>query len=110
MPAGPRNQLVTFLRPTVTSQNASGEDVVSNVTLGTAWVKIERLAGREAMRAQQLQAEAQFQITMDHPLSSFTLQRKDLIDWGDRTLDILDAEDPNQRRRGVVILAKEYVS
>lgn len=108
MPAGPRNQLVTFYRPTVTGQNSSGEDTVSNVSLGTAWVKIERLAGREAARAQQLQAEAQFQVTMDHPLTSFTLKRKDLIEWGDRTLDILDCEDPDQRRRGVVILAKEY--
>jgi SPP1 family predicted phage head-tail adaptor len=110
MRAGPRNQLVRFYRPTVTGQNTSGEDVVSSTLLGSAWVHVEALAGKEFTRGQQLQAEAEFKITMDHPLSGFTLRRKDTITWGTRTLDILSCEDPTQRRREVVITAKEYVS
>lgn len=109
MRAGPRNQRVTIYRPTVTGQNSSGEDIVENLDIGGAWVHIERLTGRELERAQQLQAEAQFRITADSPLGSFEIQRKDLIGWGSRTLNILDAEDPNQRRRELAILAKEYV-
>ena len=35
--AGLRNTYVTFYRPTISGQNASGEDIVSDVLLGTAW-------------------------------------------------------------------------
>ena len=108
MRAGPRNQLVTFRRPTVTGQNSSGEDVVSNLELGTAWVYIEAISGQEFTRGQQLQAQADFRVAMDHPLSGFTLQRKDTISWGSRVLNILNCEDQDQRRRSVTILAKEY--
>lgn len=107
MRAGLRRSRVTFRRPTITSQNSSGEDVKSNISLGSAWVKITALQGRELERAQQLQAEARFKIETEHPLTSYTLQRADIIAWGSRTLDILDIEDPNQRRRGQVIFAKE---
>ncbi len=107
MRAGHRRSRVTFYRPTVTSQNSSGEDVESNVSLGSAWVKITALQGRELERAQQLQAEARFKIEMEHPLTDYALQRADTITWGSRTLDILDVEDPDQRRRGLVIFAKE---
>jgi head-tail adaptor len=110
MPAGTRRNLVSIYRPTVIGQNASGEDVVSNVLLGEAWVRIDALAGREAESARQLFAEARFRVTLDHPLSSMTIQRKDIILWGSpgRMLDILDVEDQTQRRRAVVLLAKDY--
>ena len=107
MRAGHRRSRVTFYRPTVGSQNSSGEDVVRNVSLGSAWVAIRAMDGRELERAQQLQAEARFRVEMEHPLADYTLQRKDTITWGSRTLDILDVEDPDQRRRKQVILAKE---
>jgi len=113
MRAGNRRTRVSFYRPTVAGQNTSGEDVLaSNVLLGSAWVGIRALQGRELEAARQLYAEAVFEITMDHPLSGYTLQRKDIILWGSpgRILDILDCEDPDQRRREVVIMAKEYTS
>lgn len=108
MRAGLRRSRVTFYRPTVGSQNSSGEDVKTNVSLGSAWVAIKALEGRELERAQQLYAEARFRIEMEHPLTDYTLQRADIVTWGSRTLDILDAEDPNQQRRRVVMIAKEY--
>lgn len=110
MRAGLRRSRVTFRRPTVTSQSSSGEDVKSNVSLGSAWVKITALQGRELERAQQLQAEARFKIETEHSLTTYTLQRADIISWGSRTLDILDVEDPDQRRRGLVVYAKELVA
>lgn len=107
MRAGLRRSRVTFYRPTVSAQNSSGEDTKTNVSLGSAWVKITAMQGRELERAQQLQAEARFKIETEHPLSEYTLQRADVITWGSRTLDILDVEDQTQRRRGQVIYAKE---
>jgi SPP1 family predicted phage head-tail adaptor len=110
MRAGNRRSRVSFYRPTVTGQTASGEDTVSSVLLGTAWVQVEAITGSEREVGQQLWAEARFRIVMEHPLSSFALQRSDTIEWGTRTLDILDCEDQNQRRREVRILAKEHTS
>lgn len=107
--AGTRNCLVTFYRPTVTAQNSSGEDVVSNVQIGRAWVQIMALVGKELEIARQLWAEARFRLILDHPLNGYTLQRADIVTWGTRTLDILDAEDPDQQRRQVIVTAKELV-
>lgn len=103
-----RNKRVTFYRRTITGQNASGEDVYLNVTLGSAWVEIKALDGKEIEKGQQLKAEARFRIDMDHPLSQYTLRRADRITWGSRTLDILDVEDPTGLRRQLTILAKEF--
>lgn len=108
MRASNRNSRVTFYRPTITSQNASGEDVYSNVTLGSAWVEIKALEGKEIEQGQQLKAEARFRIRMEHPLSQYTLRRADRITWGSRTLDILDVEDPLGKRRRVTLFAKEF--
>ena len=107
--SGGRRNRVSFYRPTITGQNSTGEDVVSNVLLGSAWVEIIAIEGREIEIARQLWAEARFRITMDHPLSGYTLQRKDIILWGSpgRTLDILDAEDLTNRHRQVVLIAKD---
>lgn len=110
MRAGLRNCRVTFYRPTISAQTASGEDTVTDVSLGSAWVQIRALAGRELEAAQQIFAEARFRVEIEHPLDEYTLQRKDKITWGSRTLDILDVEDPTQTRRSQVILAKEHTS
>lgn len=108
MRAGPRRTRIEFFRPTITGQNPSGEDIVSNELLGGAWASVIAMSGREAEEARQLFAEARFKIEIEHPLGGYTLQRKDTISWGTRTLDILDCEDPDQRRRSLVIMAKEF--
>lgn len=112
MSAGQRNTRVSFYRPTVTGQNSSGEDVVTNTLLGSAWVDIRSLQGREKEQAQQLQAVGLYKVTMDHPLSTFTLQRKDFILWGSpgRTLSITDIEEPRQMRRELILTALEFAS
>lgn len=110
MRAGNRSHRVTFTRPTVSAQNASGEDAVSNVDLGDAWVNIAALKGNEREAGQQLYAEAHYFITTEHPLASYTLQRKDKILWGSKTLNILDIQDVDHKRRGLRIVAKELAS
>lgn len=108
MRASLRSSRVTFSRPTITGQNSSGENIKTYVTLGSAWVEIKAKQGKEMESGLQLTAEAQFKIRMEHPLSNYTLRREDRITWGSRTLDIIDVEDPDQRRRGVTIFAKEF--
>lgn len=108
MRASSRNQRVTFYRK-VTTQNSSGEDIVTNSELGAAWVAIRPLRGQEREQGQQLTAEAQFEITMEHPLEQYTLRSNDIATWGTRTLDLIVPEDPDGRRRQVVMYAKEYV-
>ena len=102
-----RNNRVTFYRPEITGQNASGEDIIDPVELGHAWVKITALQGNELEAAHQIWAEARFRIEMEHPLKDYTLQRRDYFKWGSRQLDIVDVEDPDQSRRTVVIHARE---
>lgn len=110
MPAGQRRTRLTFYRPTIDSQNASGEDVVTNVEIGAAWAQMEALTGRELQIAAQRFAEAKFRIVIDNPLASFAPQREDFIQWGTRRLNILDCEDPTQQRRSLVLLASEYTA
>lgn len=110
MRAGRRRTFVSIYRPTVTGQNASGEDTVANVFVASMWVDIQPMTGREAESARQLWAEARFRISAPHHLDEYTIQRKDIILWGSpgRWLDILDVEDVDQRRRELVIYAKDY--
>lgn len=109
--AGQRNSHVSFYRPVITGQNASGEDVLgAPLLLGSAWVSIRPLRGNENEIDRQRQAEVLFEVGMDHPLAEFTLVRKDYIEWGARRLDITDVEDPNQRSRMIRLYAREFVA
>lgn len=109
MPAGSRRSRVTFNR-LGTTQNSSGEDVTTLTALGSAWVQIVAMSGRELQAAHQTFAEARFSVMIDHPLDTYTLRRHDQIAWGSRTLDILDVEDPDQRRREQRIIAMEFTT
>lgn len=107
--AAERNARVTFYRK-VRTQNSSGEDVVTLTELGSAWIQILPLRGRrEKKKGQQTAAEAQFEIRMEHPLSSYTLRSQDVAVWGTRTLDLIVPEDLDQRRRQIGIYAEEFV-
>lgn len=110
MPAGQRRTRIAFYRPTVTGQNASGEDLISNVKIGESWAQISQLTGRELQIAAQRFAEARFRIEIGNPLTGFTPQREDHILWGSRRLNILDCEDPTQRRRYLNLIVSEYTA
>ena len=102
-PGSLRNQ-ITVQRCTKT-QNSYGEDVPTWSTLLTMNAEVRAMTGREMEVARQTAAEARFKIRSWNP--PVTIRREDRIIWGDRTLDILDAEDPTGVGREIVILAKE---
>jgi SPP1 family predicted phage head-tail adaptor len=97
---------ITISRATVT-QNSYGEDVPVWTAIGSYWANIRALQGRELQALQQTWAEARFRIDMRYQRGT-TFKRSDRVTWGDRTLDILDVEDPDQRQRRLFITCKEY--
>jgi SPP1 family predicted phage head-tail adaptor len=100
---------VTIQRKTVSGQNSRNEDTITYPAYLSCWMWIGALIGREFETAQQKWAEARFKCRMPYPPSGFTIQRADRIAWGSRTLDILDAEDPDGMRREIVIYAQEVL-
>jgi len=110
MRAGQLTQRITIQHKTVTAQDGFGQDTVSWTasTSGPFWAEVVALEGRELANAQQKWAEARFKVTIRYQ-SGVTIQRQDRILWGTRTLDILDAEDPNQALRKTVMMCKELV-
>lgn len=106
--AGRRNISVGFYRSVISGQNASGEDVIVATLLGTCWVHIAMERGREVELDREKRSQAKFRVVMDHPLDTFTLQRKDYLLWGSRRLEIVDVEDTDQTRHSLVVYAEEY--
>lgn len=90
------------------TQNTFGEDVVAWSTLLTAHAQIRAMQGRELEAYQQQWAEARWKIRMWKPAE--TIKREDQIIWETRTLDILDAEDPDGTGRTLEIVAREVVA
>jgi len=110
MRAGALRSRVTVQRKTITAQNSDGADVV-DWTLdvdGPFWATIDALQGRQLEAMQQIWAEARFRVTIRYQ-EGVPIARADRLLWGTRILDILDAEDPDQRKRQVVMICKELV-
>lgn len=101
---------ITIQRPVVSSLDAMGGDVQGTPTdLGSFWAEITALKGHELESMQQRWAEARFAVKMRHQ-PGITFQRKDQVAWGSRTLDILDVEDPDQRKRELSLICREIVA
>lgn len=101
---------ISIVRPVVASLDAMGGDVMGTpITLCSCWAEILALRGRELDAMQQVWAEAKFKVLIRFR-DEVTIQRKDKIAWGARTLDILDAEDPDQRRREIQLICREIVA
>ena len=107
LPPGILSDYLTFQRCTK-SQNAYGEDVLTWADYMHGHGNVRALMGREFEAVSQRWAEARFKIRL--PWVS-GVQREDRILFGspERTLDILDAEDPDGQRRELVIYAREVV-
>ena len=109
LPLNPGNlrDWVVFQRP-VKTQNSMGEDVTTSyVPVVSCWCHVRALSGREMEAVQQIWAEARFRVRTWYVSG---LQRQDVGFWGDRRLDVLDAEDPDGRGREIVIFARELVA
>lgn len=98
---------ITVQRCTKT-QDEMGQDVSTWATLVSLSAQVRAMQGRELEAYQQTWAEARFKIRSWKP--SVDIRREDRITWGARTLDILDAEDPDGTGREIVILAREAVA
>ena len=99
---------VVIQQKTVSGQNSSGEDVFTWTTVATMWCQVLPLSGRELESAQQIHAEARFRIRTHYPSVTITRAMRAVI--GARVLDILDAEDPGNKQREFIMLAKEWVA
>ena len=110
MRAGTLRCQVTLQHKTILSQDTFGQDVVSWTadTDGPFWAMIDALQGRQLEAAQQTWAEARLRVTIRYQ-PGVTIERADRLLWGSRVLDILDAEDPSQRKRKVVMICRELV-
>lgn len=103
MRAGKLRHTISITTPTVTGQNSSGEDIVTDTPIGTFPCLIESLVGRELERAMQMWAQAKYKITMRRqPGVVFT--RTMSATFGSRVLDILDVEDLGEDLRPEVIM------
>ena len=97
--------LVIFQRPVKTADSIGGDAVTGYTEVARCWCLVRAMIGREMESVRQVWAEARFRIRTWFP--SVTIQRADIGFWGDRRLDVLDAEDPDGRGRELVVYARE---
>lgn len=104
---GQLRDFIVIERKTITGQNDYGEDVIAWVEVCRLWCHVKAMVGRELEAMRTIHAEARFKIRSWYP--AIVIQREDRARWGGRTLDILDAEDPDGVGRELVIYAREFV-
>jgi len=95
------------LQRCIKTQDGYGQDVLAWTDTTTFWAQVRAMQGRELETARQTWAEARFKIRMWHPNQE--IRREDRLVWDERTLDILDAEDPDGTGREMLIIARELV-
>ena len=98
---------ITWQQKTVSGQNSFGEDIYEWDDVMVCRARVTALAGRELEAAQQRWAEARFQIEQ-HYVSG--LKRAMRVAWGDRLLDVIDAEDPWGTGMALRAMAKEWTA
>ncbi len=109
MMAGKLREQITVQEKNPDSQNTFGElpnSWASPTTIGTYWADVRAMVGRELQAAQETFAEARWKVLMRYQPD---IKREHRILWGTRTLDILDAEDPDQRGRELLMYCREVV-
>lgn len=103
-PGSLREKIV--FRRAVKTQDDIGQDITTWTDLITMWMEVRAMQGRELEIARQTWPEAQFKLRGWYP--SVVIHREDRALWGERVLDILDAEDPGGRRREIAMVAREF--
>lgn len=94
----------------VTGQNASGEDIYTWALVNDLYFNLQALQGNEALRVQQMWAEARYKVTCQHIAG---IERTMRLVWWDgssnRTLEILDVQDLAGTRAVLVMYCREWV-
>jgi SPP1 family predicted phage head-tail adaptor len=101
--AGKLRELVTVQRR-VTSQNTTGEAVISWLNDETVWAEMRNDAGAELSRIRQVYGERSVELRVRLPL---TVSITDRIMHGGRILEIVAVLDPDQRSREARLVCRE---
>lgn len=94
MTAGSRNKRVTLLQR-VTTVGGEGEPVDTWIPAGTAWAEIRPLSAIERLQAAQLQEQVTHAVTI---LWRSDVTHESRLQYGDRMLDVLTAEDRTESK------------
>lgn len=104
-----RDQRIVVYRRNVTGKNSIGEEQLGlPIIVASLSARVEPLQGRELHTAQQTWAEARYRIRIGR--QPMEIQRKDWIEWGSATLDVLDVQGRGTRLPEWTIIAKDHVS
>lgn len=115
MRAGKLRQRVIIQHRTISGQDTSGQDTIdfTSTVSGPFSAEVVHRSGREFASVQQVHAEVVLLFRMRFQ-PGLVVKRQDRLQWllstGDRVLDIVDAEDPDGRRREFQIACKELVA
>jgi SPP1 family predicted phage head-tail adaptor len=93
MHAGRLDKRVTFKRP-VLARDSSGGAAKSLNTIGEAWANIRTMSGREREQSERVEGVSDYVVTVRYRSD---LQPKDVIIWGDRTMNIRFIRDAGAR-------------
>lgn len=102
--AGKLRKRVEIQKQVVTRTN--GENVLSYVTISQRWAGFRPLSGREYIQSQQVQGEADTEITIRYFAGLTTTHR---IKWGNRIFDIVNIPNTDERNVEMKLLCKESV-
>ena len=99
------NQRITINEKSEGAQDSLGQPTITWPAKQACYARVEALQGRELEAAQQTWAEARWRVTTHYISGIDTTMR---ITWGSRTLEIIDAEDPNGLQERLVMTCKEF--
>jgi SPP1 family predicted phage head-tail adaptor len=104
MRAGAFSERVSVQQNTPTT-SSRGERVDSWATISTVWADVRALRGQEYYLAQQVNADAQYKVTLWYDSRIGT---KDRLIWGSRTLEVVSPPiDIGNRHKQLELMCRE---
>lgn len=104
---GQMRDLIVVTRNVVSGQNAYGEDVFTTEEVFRFHGYVRAMSGAEMQRLEQRLAASRFVIETHY--INLAIDTTWIAVWGDRQLNILDAEDPDGMRKKTRMYAREVI-
>ncbi len=104
---GALRQIVTLRNPAAETYDSFGQPIPSWTTVGIFSAQIRPLAGREAIVAKQVKAEATHGITMRYLGPSVVLNPLSQLLYGSRIFGVVQVINVEERDRWYEIIAQE---
>ena len=104
---GELRHCLTLKHRTVGAADALGIPQTEEDQYAKAWAKVEAMPGRDFEHADQVLGEVTHLVTMRYRTD---VKATDLIVWGDKTLEVVTAVDPNGMRDELTLNCKELVA